>query len=137
MAEQTTFARFALWIVPGAVIGLVTLVFGAPALLVLLLGAVLAGTRPHAGTSLGGYLAGVALPVGWVGVTIGAVDRVCTEAVVDVGGVEQCLRWEQSGSIRWPWFVAAGLLLGVGVLLQVAARRRERPTWGAPSAVAA
>jgi hypothetical protein len=141
MVEETSLARFALWVVAGAIVGLVSLIFGVPAvllavptLLLLVGGAVVAGSRPRRGTALGGYLVGLALPVGWVGLTVGAVDRVCTSGGIDVDGVEFCTVWEPTGSIRWPWFLAAGALAVLGALLQLRARRREVRTWGAPTA---
>lgn len=106
MLEETSLARFSLWVVAGAAMGLLSLVFGLPvafaavAVLLLLLVGAWAGSRRRRGTAIGGYLLGLALPLAWVGVTIGAVDRVCTAGGIGTDGVEFCTAWEPAGSIR-------------------------------------
>ena len=92
-------------------------------------GALIAGLRAARGTSLGGYLIGAGLPLLWVGYRVGDADRVCTEAWFDLDDVEHCTAWEPTGSIRWPWFLAAGIVMVLGALLAVAARRRENRGW--------
>lgn len=130
MVKYTSLARLALWGVAGAAVGLLGLIFGVPiilvavAILVVLVGAARAGSRARWGTALAGYLLGLSLPLAWVGVTIGAEDRTCTSGGIGADGVEFCTTWESTGSIRWPWFLAAGMLACLGVVLQVRARRR-------------
>lgn len=125
-AAMTVWSRFALWIVVGAVVGLVTLIFGMLALWLPLVVGVLAAVRPGARTAIGGLLSGLAMPLAYVGSWVGAVDRVCNTGSIDSNGVETCTQWVPAGSIRWPWFLAAGVLLATGIVLQWWARRSAR-----------
>jgi hypothetical protein len=125
-AKLAAWPRFLLWIVVGAVVGLVTLIFVTLALWLPLVVGVLAAARTGARTALGGLLSGLALPLAYMGSWVGAVDRTCNSGSIDSNGVETCTEWVPAGSIRWPWFVAAGVLLVIGVALQWWARRSAR-----------
>jgi hypothetical protein len=120
------WSRFVLWMVIGALVGLVMMIFLTLALWVPLVVGVVAVARPGWRTGLGGLLAGLALPVAYFGSWVGARDRECNSGSIDSNGVETCTQWVQAGSIRWPWFLAAGALLVIGVSLQWWARRRAR-----------
>lgn len=125
MADSTSYVRFSLWAAAGALLGLVTVVFGVPGLAVLAVAAVFAGSRRAGGTSLGGLLVGVGIPLLWLGYIVGAVDRTCGSGDINDDGTVTCTQWEAAGSIRWPWFLAAAVVIAVGAGLQVRARRRR------------
>lgn len=125
-ADRASWRRFAAWMLLGGALGLVVVIFVTLALAVPVVVGVVALLRPGRRTALGGYLAGLAMPIAYVGAWIGAVDRTCNAGSIDSAGVETCTQWVPAGAIRWPWFLAAGVLLVVGLALQWWARRDAR-----------
>ena len=137
MSEHHAVTRLMAWAAVGAVSGGLAAVFGVLGLAVLLAVIVVAGTRAGAATSAGGVLLGIGVPLLWFGYAAGAVDRTCRSGSIDVNGVETCTAWASTGAIRWPWFAAAALVIGVGLWLHLGARRREATSWQAASAASA
>lgn len=125
-AALVAWPRFVLWVAVGVAVGLVTVVFMTLALWLPLVVGVIAAVRRGGRTALGGLLVGLAATLAYVGTWVGAVDRACTSGSIDSNGVETCTQWVPAGSIRWPWFVAAGVLLVVGIALHGWARRSAR-----------
>jgi len=74
------------------------------------------------------------LPLVRFGYHVGSFDRECTSGSIDRHGVETCTAWMQTGAVRWPWLLAAAVVIGVGVWQHVGARRQAA---GRRAAVAA
>lgn len=125
-AALAAWSRFLLWTVVGSVVALVTAIFLTPALSLPLVVGVFAAVRPGGRTAVGGLLVGMAFPIAQFGYVAGSVDRTCNQGSIDNLGVETCTEWVPAGSIRWPWFLAAAVLLVVGFTLQWWARRSAR-----------
>jgi hypothetical protein len=122
IAEPTapgTWGAFSVWAILGTVAAFALLIFGGPALLLILLGVWFAATRPLLRRSWFGLMTGVGVPLLYVGfLHRRGPGTICWHSAT-TAGCDEYLN-------PWPWLILGTVLVVLGLIAQ--ARRMRAPS---------